>query len=74
VTDWHESPSDSKPCEKPDSISLKLECGNSAFDTYWYTETARILQKLSLKLMNGERVPHNILDSNGNTVGSIEIK
>lgn len=66
-------------------LVIEIDCDNAAFDdgpeTYCGTEVATILRKLATDFHDGDKAwfgiyyaDHNLLDSNGNTVGKVTVK
>lgn len=56
-----------------EKIIITIETGNDAFQPYPMHELIKIFEKLKMKSIEGS-LPSKILDSNGNTVGKIEIE
>ena len=54
------------------SVSLKIECGNAAFEDDAGAEVARMLRAIAARLEH-DLVIENILDRNGNTVGKLRV-
>lgn len=54
-------------------FKLEFETDNEAFSySYGASETARILRKLAKRIEEGD-LDGNVMDSNGNTIGSYEL-
>lgn len=57
------------------SITIKIRTDNAAFDDdCGNVETARILRNIANRLEEGVSYTRNIMDSNGNCVGSVVVK
>jgi hypothetical protein len=56
-------------------VKIEIDCDNAAFDGNWTGEVQRILRGItSGRLLSVEDFgPANLRDSNGNTVGQMEV-
>jgi len=51
-------------------MTINIQMDDDAFEPNKWIEVSRILRKLALNLDNG-RLPDTVIDSNGNTAGTI---
>ena len=58
---------------KPHKVDLNLCFDNAAFDDNWRHEFANILMDLAKSIKLNNDVPDGIKDTNGNTVGDINV-
>ena len=52
------------------TITVTIDLDNAAFDDEPATEVGRILRQLATNVEEGDIPPFNLVDLNGNTVGS----
>lgn len=59
------------------TVKITIDCDNAAFEDYPGTEVAAILRKIA-KTLCGNPIDSsddcNLMDSNGNTVGRMEVE